>query len=247
MKKLSLSLCAAALLMSLSACDDTMDPNDPQSVRKYLDKQKIAVTGNNFVNAAASGDTAKMTLFLQAAFEIDTPNDGGNNAVAILVNKGNVEMLKWVFAHGAKANVTNGNGESVLDNAVSMGPTHVEVVKLLLEQLKAEGVEYSNLTSAVIYAAKTGNVEMLRILGDAGVPLENRGADGYYPIHLAVKGGHYDALMYLIEKKVDVNVKCKQGYSVLDWAKNEGYTRLIAAVKKAGGKHTPEYVKEFGK
>lgn len=245
MKKLCLSLCSAALLISMVGCDDQMDPNNPQSVRKYLEKQKIAVSPNNFVNAAVNSDTAKMTLFLQASFEIDTPNDAGNSAVAISVNKGNLEMLNWLFAHGAKANVTNSNGESVLDNAVAM--KHKEVVLRLIDQLKAEGVELSNLTSSVLYAAKTGDAEMLQILGDAGIPLETRGADGYYPVHLAVKGGHYDALMYLISKGVDINAKCGQGYSVLDWAKNEGYTRLIAAVKKAGGKNTAAYTKEFGK
>lgn len=245
MKKTSLSLCAAALLLSLTACNDKMDPNDPQSVRKYLEKQQIAVSANNFVNAAANGDTARMTLFLQAAFEIDASNDAGNNAVAIAVNKGNLEMLNWLFAHGAKANVTNSNGESVLDNAVAMG--HKEVVVRLLEQLKTENVAPEAMSSAVLFAAKTGKADMLQILGDAGLPLENRGADGYYPIHLAVKGGHYDALMYLLSKKVDVNIKCKQGYSVLDWAKNEGYTRLIKEVQKAGGKNTPAYIKEFGR
>ena len=79
------------------------------------------------------------------------------------------------------------------------------------------------------------------------IPLETRGADGYFPIHLTVKGGHYDAMMYLISKGVDLNVKCNQGYSVLDWAKNEGYSRLISALKKAGAKHTPAYIKEYGR
>lgn len=243
MKKMCLSLCAAALLMTMTACEDKLDPNDPQSVRRYLDKQKIAVTGNNFVNAAINADTAKMTLFLQASFEIETPNDAGNNAVAMAVNKGNVDMLNWLFAHGAKADVTNSKGQSVLENAVEMG--HKEVVSRLLEQLKAEGVEPANLTSAVIYAANNGNADMLRILGEAGIPLEVRGADGYFPIHLVVKNGHYDALMYLIEKKVDINAQCKQGYSVLDWAKSSGYTRLINAVKKAGGKHTAKGLKDL--
>lgn len=54
-------------------------------------------------------------------------------------------------------------------------------------------------------------------------------------------------MMYLISKGVDLNVKCNQGYSVLDWAKNEGYSRLISALKKAGAKHTPAYIKEYGR
>ena len=232
MKKKVLGLCAIGLLAAgLSACNDTMDPNDPQSVRKYLTKQKIAFTPNQFVSYAVNSDTAKMTLFLQASMEIDAAADNGNNAVAIAANKGNVMVLNYLFDHGAKANVRNGNGEQVIDNAVMMG--NKEVVNLLLAQLKKEGVDVQNLGTAVTIAAKA--------------PLEVKSPDGYYPIHLTVKGGHYDAMMFLIKKGVDVNVKCGQGYSVMDWAKNEGYPRLIKELKKAGAKNTAAYTKEFGK
>ena len=246
MNKKILGLCAMGLLAAgLTACNDTMDPNDPQSVRKYLTKQKIAFTPNQFVSYAVNSDTAKMTLFLQASMEIDAAADNGNNAVAIAANKGNLMVLNYLFDHGAKANVRNGNGEQVIDNAVMMG--NKEVVSLLLAQLKKEGVDVQNLGTAVTIAANTGKVDMLELLADAGAPLEVKSPDGYYPIHLTVKGGHYDAMMFLIKKGVDVNVKCGQGYSVMDWAKNEGYTRLIKELKKAGAKNTAAYTKEFGK
>ena len=62
------------------------------------------------------------------------------------------------------------------------------------------------------YAASSplpeGKVDMLEILADAGAPLENRSADGYLPIHWTVKSGNYDAMMFLINKGVDVNAKC---------------------------------------
>ena len=230
MKKKLLALCAAGLIFSLTGCEETMDPNDPQSVRRYLTKKQIGFTPNQFVAYAVNSDTAKMTLFLQASFEIDQPAENGNNAVA---------MLDYLFAHGAKANVQNGNGEAVIDNAVNMG--NKEVVVRILEQLKKEGVEPQNLATAVLIAAKTGKADMLEVLANAGAPLESRGPDGYLPIHWAVKNGHYDAMMFLINKGVDVNVKCAQGYSVLDWATNEGYTRLINALKKKGAKLTPKY------
>lgn len=242
MKKMLLALCAAGLMASMTACNDTMDPNDPSSVRKYLTKQQIAFTPNQFVSFAVNSDTAKMTLFLQASFEIDQPADNGNNAVAIAANKGNLMVLNYLFDHGAKADVRNGNGEAVIDNAVMMG--NKDVVVRLLEQLKKEGTDPQSLGTAVLLAAKSGKVDMLEILANAGASLETRSADGYLPIHWTVKNGQYDAMMFLIGKGVDVNAKCGQGYSVLDWATNEGYTRLIKALKKAGAKNTPQYFKD---
>jgi ankyrin repeat protein len=99
----------------------------------------------------------------------------------------------------------------------------------------------------VLLAAKTGKVDMLEVLADAGAPLDSRSADGYLPIHWTVKNGQYDAMMFLINKGVDVNAKCGQGYSVLDWATNEGYPRLIKALKKAGAKNTPQYFRDSKK
>ncbi len=239
MKKKLLALCAAGLIFSLTGCEETMDPNDPQSVRRYLTKKQIGFTPNQFVSYAVNSDTAKMTLFLQASFEIDQPADNGNNAVAIAANKGNLMVLDYLFAHGAKANVQNGNGEQVLDNAVQMG--NKDVVERLLVQLKKEGVDPQNFGTAVLIAAKTGKADMLELLANAGAPLESRSPDGYLPIHWAVKNGNYDAMMFLMSKGADVNAKCGQGYSVLDWATNEGYTRLIKALKKAGARNTAKY------
>ena len=245
MKKISLCLFISFFILSFTACEEKMDPKNPQSVRRAITKQQIAFTPNQFVSYAVAGDTAKMTLFLEAAFEIDQADDNGNNAVAMAVNQGKLDILTYLFSKGAKANVFNSKNEHVVDNAVAMG--HRDILNLLVTQLKKEDVDLANITSAVVYAAKIGDTESLKILGDAGVPLETRAADGYYPIHLTVKGGHYDAMMYLISKGVDVNITCSQKYSVLDWAKNEGYSRLITALKKAGAKHTSAYLKEFGR
>ena len=257
MKKTLLGICGLGLALSLVACGDDVnfkDPasvqkflakSDPQGVRKALETKHIALNANNFINYAFNSDTLMMTVFLKAAFEIDAAADNGNNAVAIAANKGNVMVLNYLFDHGAKANVKNSLGEPVLDNAVMMGNT--DVVKILIDQLKKEGADPASLGTGVLIAAKTGKVDMLQVLAAAGAPLDNRGPDGYLPIHWTVKSGNYDAMMFLIEKGVDVNAKCGQGYSVLDWATNEGYTRLIKALKKAGAKNTPQYFKDSKK
>ena len=244
MNKKFFVLGACALSLMFSACSDEMDPNDPASVRKYLTKQSIPFTPNKFISYLGQNDTAKMTLFLQAAYDINSTDDNGNSAVAIAVNKGKLDMLQYLVSHGAKLDGTNSAGKTYLEDAIEN--KHKDVAQFLITKLQESG-EIQSTAPAVALTAKTGDAEILKMLGDAGAPLETRGADSYFPIHLAVKGGNYDAMVYLISKGVDVNAKCGQGYSVLDWAKNEGYTRLIAYLKKNGAKNTPKYMKEFGK
>jgi ankyrin repeat protein len=243
MKKLSLCVGLCALALMFSGCSEKMDPNDPASVRKYITSQKIAFTPNQFISYVLAEDTAKVSLFLQATFEIDAPDANGNNAVAIVVNKGKLNMLEYLVNHGAKIDLMNSKGETALDDAIAMG--HKDIVKFLVAKMQEKGI-LEKTSSSVNLAAKLGNLEIIQILGDAGAPLEIRGADTYYPIHLAVKGGHYDVVNYLISKNVDLNVTCGQGYSVLDWAKNEGYTRIITLLKKHGARNTAAYTKEFG-
>ncbi len=243
-KKFLLALGACALSLCLSACSDEMDPNDPASVRKYLSKQGIPLTPNKFISYVGTGDTAQMSLFLKASYDINSTDDNGNSAMAIAVNKGKLDIIDYLSKNGASLDGTNSNGKTFLEDAIEN--KRKDVVEFLVSKMKETG-EIQNAGQAVALAAKLGYADILQILGDAGAPLEVRGADTYYPIHLAVKGGNYDAMVYLVSKGVDVNAKCGQGYSVLDWAKNEGYTRLIAYLKKHGAKNTPAYTKEFGR
>lgn len=103
-----------------------------------------------------------------------------------------------------------------------------------------------SLTEAVVVAAKAGNVTMLEELDAVGAKFEERdtGTEGFFPIHWAVKSGKVEAVQFFINKGVDVNAKSSNGWSVLDWATNEGYSQIIKALKKAGAKNTAQYFKD---
>ncbi len=243
-KKILACSVISAVLWGAAGCGDELNTNDPQSVRKYLTKQQIVFTPQQFIGYALAGDTAKMTLFLQASYEIDAPDGNGNNALAMAVNQGKTETVRYLLDHGAKVTgITNSNGETLVESAVSM--RHGDITLMLLEKMKEADPELMGAAPAVAFAAKTGATDVLKMLGDAGAPLGVKGADSYYPIHLAAKGGHYDAVVYLIGKGVDVNATCGQGYTVMDWADDSGYTRIIAALKKAGAKNSPAYKKQY--
>ncbi len=48
----------ATLLVS---CESKLDPNDPSSVRQYLEDQKIAMTPAQYVAFSLKGDTASIS------------------------------------------------------------------------------------------------------------------------------------------------------------------------------------------
>ena len=107
--------------------------------------------------------------------------------------------------------------------------------------------ELVTLAKAVNIAAKAGNVTLLGQLKDLGAPfgVRDTGTEGYFPIHWAVIEGKYDATLFLIEQGVNLNVTdLENQYSPLDYAVDNGYTRIIQALKTAGAKQTAKYLKE---
>jgi ankyrin repeat protein len=236
-------LLVPAFLISsmLLGCEKKLDPNDPTSVREFLEGQKIAMTPGQYVAFSTKGDTANMSLLTKVGIGPNSTDARGNTALAIAANKGNAMMVTYLLAAGADMAVKNSKGMFPIEDAVSLG--HKDVVAAMIESEKKRDPSLMNLGGAVNMAARQGFAEVAQLLGDAGAPLDARSSEGYTPLHWAVKNGHLPVVEYLISKKVDLNAVCGQGYSPLDWAVNENYSKVIAALKKAGAKHTAAYLK----
>lgn len=241
MNKKYLLLPACLIASLLLGCEQKLDPNDPSSVRKYLEDQKISMTPAQYVAYSIKGDTANMSLLKKVGVDANSADARGNTALAIAANKGNAMMVRYLLAAGADMSLKNSKGMFPIEDAVSLG--HKDVVAAMIEFEKTRDPSLMNMGGAVNMAARQGFAEIAQILGDAGAPLESRSSEGYTPLHWAVKNGHIAVVEYLLSKKVDVNATCGQGYSPLDWAVNENYSKVISAIKKAGGKNTAAYLK----
>lgn len=239
MNKSALLLPVCLIAGMLLGCEQKLDPNDPSSVRKYLESQKIAMTPAQFVAFANKSDTANMNLLLKVGVDANSLDARGNSALAIAANKGNAPMVRYLLTNGADMGVKNSKGMYPIEDAVSLG--HKDVVATMLEFELKRDPSLLNMGGAMNMAARQGFVEIAQILGDAGAPLDARSSEGYTPLHWAVKNGHLSVVEYLLSKEVDVNIPCGQGYSPLDWAVNENYSKVILALKRAGGKHTAAY------
>lgn len=238
--KILFPVCLVAGL--LLGCEQKLDPNDPSSVRKYLESQKISMTPAQFVDFSNKGDTANLTLLLKVGLDANSTDPRGNTGLALAANKGKASMVRYLLSAGADMSLKNTKSMFPIDDAVSLG--HKDVVATMLEFELKRDPSLMNLGGAVTMAARQGFVEIAQILGDAGAPLEDRSPEGYTPLLWAVKNGHLPVVEYLISKNVDVQKTCPQGYSALDWAVNENYSKVIAVLKKAGGKHTAAYMRD---
>lgn len=82
---------------------------------------------------------------------------------------------------------------------------NVETVKNLLDKVDLEGVDAMNW-KPLHYAAKFGNIEIVKILLNEKVDFMPYNKKNLLPIHYAIKNGHYDIFLLLFSTQ---NLKCE--------------------------------------
>jgi ankyrin repeat protein len=199
-----------------------------------MEKQNIKFLPSSLITCVIKGDTATASLLLKAGIPVDGTDGKGNSALALASNKGMGSMVTFLMNHGASYNVKNTKGLTPLVDAASLGSK--DVVLAILPFVKKDDPQLLTIGEALQMASRQGFLEVVKVLVEAGAPMNSKSDEGWTPLTWAAKGGHDTVIEYLISQKVDVNVGDKDGYTALDWAKNEGYPKVVDMLKKAGGK-----------
>ena len=76
----------------------------------------------------------------------------------------------------------------------------------------------SGLLTALMFAAREGDLESARALVAAGADVNAAGGDGKDALGLAIFNGNYDVASFLVDSKSNVNHPDAQGFTPLFWA-----------------------------
>jgi hypothetical protein len=171
-----------------------------------------------------------------AASSSETGSEAGNPLWDYLLDK---RALEELVAEGASMHVT----ATIVGAAVDTGD--VDLVRLLL---KAGGLKLLHAFdddlawTPLMAAAKNGDVAMVRYLLDAGsdVNAHDEAKIGDTALMLAVRYGHYDTAVVLIEHGADPTIPGWMGRTPLDDARDrkrmpELYALLKSAVRPRAG------------
>lgn len=215
-------LLAATLL--LSACE-----RPAEKALRELKRENYTFTPEDFVAAAAFGDTAVVERFLIAGMDASSPNSKGESALLAAAKGGHAGVVKLLLEHGVDANIpgpegitpllglaaANDSGETarlLLDKGASDAATDNNGwTSLMLAVYNAHPAVVEVLISknpqqndqALLVAALTGNEQVVRVLLDHGARPTATTPDGDTALHLAIQQGHQGVAKLLVSRGAD--------------------------------------------
>jgi hypothetical protein len=136
--------------------------------------------------AAMRGDLDYVKDLLSQGAKPDSSDSQGMSALAIASQEGHIEVVKFLLYHGADVNA-HGKGKGVdrtaLMAAASYG-RHVEIVRLLVERGAEVNARGELGWTALIWAARGGEIESVKYLLDKGADPHINALDGKTPVEL---------------------------------------------------------------
>jgi ankyrin repeat protein len=186
--------------------------------------------------AAANGDLTSLAAELAAAPDIEARDRMGRTAFHVAAYQRQTAIMQALVAKGANANALEGQAYDAV--TIAAVANDVETLRMAL----AVGNKASNITSpydgtALIAAAHLGHVEVVRLLIEAGAPLDHINNLGWTALIEAVvlgDGGprHQETVELLVKAGADKTIADRSGVTPLEHARQRGYGEIVALIEK---------------
>ena len=90
--------------------------------------------------------------------------------------------------------------------------------------------------AALISAAKSGDMERMRAMVDAGVSPNATHGHGMTPLMYAARNGQLDSVRLLLSRGADLSMKDAEGNTALKLARQDKHPQIVAALVEAGAR-----------
>lgn len=192
------------------------------------------------LSAAHKGDLAEIGKLLAGKADPNIRDSWGRTPVQVAAYGSNYEAVRSLKAGGADIGVFDSQRYDVI--TIAAVKDDARMLRLAIEL----GGDPRAITSpydgtALIAAAHLGHDEVVRILLDAGAPVDHVNNLGWTALIEAIilgQGGprHIECVRAILAAGANPNIADRQGQTPLKLATSRGYPAMIALISAAGGK-----------
>ncbi|KAK6517030.1 hypothetical protein TWF506_006908 [Arthrobotrys conoides] len=168
--------------------------------------------------------TGRKNINLTARDDLD-----GLSAIFWAVIHENTEMAMLLLQHNVETNISDKDGKMLLSYAAEHGL--LGVLEILLKNNTLNINTPDNLTNMtpLMFAAKQGFVECVRLLlNEPYLAIDRRDRNGYTALHLATLEGHFETVQLLLSHGADISAEePSRKLTALHMAANRGDERIV--------------------
>ena len=183
---------------------------------------------NSLHLAAASGHLKIcVTLLQNHNFDIHAKDDDGWTALHYATKSGNLELFQYFVAKGSDIYCKTKDSKTSLHLAAEN--SHFGICSELLQNHNFDiHARDDHAMNALLFTAKSGNLELFQYLIENGSDIFSKTKDGYSCFHLAAHKGHFKTCRALLQNyNFDVHARDDYGMTALHHAALSGDLKLL--------------------
>ncbi len=142
-------------------------------------------------------------------------------------SRGDLELMKFLVENGAKTDLVDSHGYSVMQFAAASGQSNTQIYDFLVKQgadLKNE-TDHHGRNVLLIAAPRLKNIELVDYFVKKGLRLDATDNEGNGIFNLAAQGGNIDVLKALVEKGVAIEKNMHTNENAILFASKGGRGR----------------------
>ncbi|WP_187387501.1 ankyrin repeat domain-containing protein [Weissella muntiaci] len=224
------------LLAFLRPNGPSQNKNVPKSYyrQKGTSEQMKKYVAGTLLEATKQADLNRVKkLLTNSTVQVDEVDHESNTALAIAVQKNDVQIAKVLIDHGADINYQNKISDSPYLYAGAQGRT--EILAYMLEHSQPDEQIHNRFGgNALIPAAEKGHIDNVRLLlADGRENINHQNNFGYTALieAVALRDGsetYQEIVRILLENGADQSIRDNDGKTALDYANQYNYVAIRA-------------------
>ncbi len=156
------------------------------------------------IRASENASIGMVKALLAAGADASVAQVSGLTPLMVAAHTGSIDVVQALLGHGAEVNAeTDEMGATALMWAVAA--PHRDIVTVLLEHDADVGVSSMKGMTPLLTAARSGDIEMAKLLVAAGAGVNDLGSDGTHALPFAIINGQEAFALFLLEQGADPN------------------------------------------